>query len=80
MYGKGVTDATVSHGWWEGFKRRHPEVSLRKPEPLSQARLNGTHPTLLRNYFEELKSTLIDNDMLKTSLLSYSIWTKADSH
>ena len=35
---KGMKDVNVSHGWWEGFKKRHPELVLRKPEPLSQAR------------------------------------------
>lgn len=31
---KGI-QATVSHGLWEGFKKRHPELVKRKPEPLT---------------------------------------------
>ena len=51
---KGI-GTNVSHGWWEGFKRRHPDVTLKKPEPLSLARRNGAHSTVLSNYFNELE-------------------------
>ena len=29
-------DVTVSSGWWQGFKSRHPKLSLRIPEQLSR--------------------------------------------
>ncbi len=60
---KGI-QATVSHGWWEGFKRRHPDLVKRKPEPLTHARVKGMHPVILEKYFEVLKCTLEDNDLI----------------
>lgn len=57
------TPINVSHRWWEGFKRRHPNVTLKKPKPLSHARLNGAHPTVFTNYFDELEAVLNDNDI-----------------
>ena len=35
---KGI-ETTVSEGWWERFKRRHCEISLRIAAPLSVARV-----------------------------------------
>ncbi|XP_019863760.1 PREDICTED: uncharacterized protein LOC109592876 [Amphimedon queenslandica] len=73
LYRKGIRDTVVSHGWWESFKRRHPEITLRKPEPLSHARLAGSHPDVLSRYFEELESTLRDNDIIDSPSVIFNI-------
>ena len=31
----GLETVTVSQGWWEKFRRRHPNLSLRSAESLS---------------------------------------------
>jgi hypothetical protein len=33
---KGYT-VRVSHGWWDSFRRRHPNLTLRTASPLSYA-------------------------------------------
>jgi hypothetical protein len=48
----------MSYSWWEGFRKRHPDIVLRKPEPLSHTRLNCTQPAVLVRYFELLGHTL----------------------
>ena len=38
---------TVTHGWWDSFQRRHPELVLRTPVPLSRVRSQATDPAAL---------------------------------
>ncbi len=60
---KGI-DRTVSNGWWESFCRRHPNLTLRAPVPLSQARAVATDPDMLDSYFDLLEATMAENDLL----------------
>ena len=41
--------------WWEGVKRRHPEITLRKPEKLSTVRARMLNPVVVENYFNGLE-------------------------
>ena len=45
-------DFSLSHGWWDRFRLRHPQVTLRKPEKLSKARMIATDRVVLNNYFD----------------------------
>ena len=54
---------SVSHGWWASFQRRHPELVLRNPAPLSQARSKATDPEMLGRYFDLLEETLGANKL-----------------
>lgn len=40
----------ISNGWWESFRRRHPEFTLRTAEKLSYARLVVTDETIMNKY------------------------------
>ena len=44
---KGNHDIKVTHGWWDSFRRRHPEITLRRSEPLSYIRATASHPHYL---------------------------------
>ena len=57
---KNPESTKVDKDWFEGFKKRHPELVMRKPEPLStsRSRLMNTHVT--NRYFEDLSKTLTD--------------------
>ena len=59
---KGHT-GVVSHGWWDSFRKKHSEICLRKPEPLSHARVICTSPDILNKYFDLLEQTLEDNNL-----------------
>ena len=52
---------TVTNGWWESFRRRHPNLTLRTAVPLSVARTKATDPEMLERYFDLLEQTLHDN-------------------
>ena len=55
---------TISSGWWDGFKKRHPQVSLRMAEHLASNRASSCTPDVLNNYFDLLEKTIHDNDLL----------------
>ena len=42
---KGIV-GKVTNGWWEGFRRRHPKLTLRSPEPLAHVRLLSSNNTI----------------------------------
>ena len=54
----------VSSGWWESFRKRHPDLVLRTAEPLSYVRAVCTSDEILDTYFDMLKATLTDNGLL----------------
>ena len=60
---KGYT-VRVSHGWWDSFRRRHPNLTLRTASPLSYARVMGSDPTVISKYYDLLERTLSDNNLL----------------
>ena len=59
---KGIK-AKVSGGWWESFRLRHKEFSLRSAERVSHARMLASAPGILENYFDLLEDTLVQNNL-----------------
>ena len=55
---------TISSGWWDGFKKRHPHLSLRMAEHLASNRASSCTPDVLNNYFDLLEKKIHDNDLL----------------
>jgi hypothetical protein len=56
-------NVSVSHGWWESFRKRHPNIALRTASPLSYARMVGSNPLILSRYFDLLEQTLQENEL-----------------
>ncbi|KAH9627856.1 hypothetical protein HF086_001752 [Spodoptera exigua] len=50
--------------WFQGFMKRHPELSKRKAEGLSLARATGMNRQDVNNYFEMLLKVLNENDLI----------------
>ena len=61
---QGVEVATVSQGWWEKFRRRHPELSLRSAEPLAYHRATTLTREVMDTYFDLLEETVLQNDLV----------------
>ena len=55
--------AQVTHGWWESFKRRHPQLTLRTASPLSYARAVASNPEVIHRYFDLLEQTILENGL-----------------
>jgi len=54
----------ISNGWWESFRRRHPNFTLRTAEKLTYARLVVTDEIIMNKYFDLLERTLKDNGLI----------------
>ena len=52
------------NGWWQKFRSRHKNISLRTAAPLSQARAMAMDRTSIDKYFNILENTLKDNCIL----------------
>jgi hypothetical protein len=64
MLSEKYRSVTVSNGWWESFKQKHPTITLRSAEKLSYARLVASNPDVINRYFDLLEKTLSTNDLL----------------
>lgn len=53
----------VTHGWWERFCLRHPEISLRTTSGLSYARAKGQNTEALCSYFDILEDTFNEHKL-----------------
>ena len=53
----------VTYGWWEGFRKRHPDLSLRVPSTISKARALATDRESLDRYFDLLEETIAENNL-----------------
>ena len=54
----------ITDGWWNCFIKRHPDITLRAPVPLSQARARATDEEVINNYFDLLEATIQEYDLL----------------
>ena len=50
--------------WWQGFKKRHPEISLRKPDNLNRGRSRMNNQVVMDKFFKLLKEELESIDIL----------------
>ena len=62
--------------WWRGFRDRHPELSLRKPESIDHGRVAHAKPDIIRTYFDVLDATLEENSLMEKPYQIYN-WDKA---
>lgn len=60
---KGLS-VTLTNGWWDKFRSRHQELSIRTAERLAYCRAIASNLDTLNLYLEMLQHTLIENDML----------------
>ena len=56
-------EVTVTNGWWESFRRHHPDIMLRTVEKLAYIRMVSSSSEIIDNYFDLLESTLLENDL-----------------
>ena len=56
---------TVTQGWWDSYKRRHPILTLRTASPLSYARAVANNQDVIDNYYTTLKQALVENEIME---------------
>ena len=57
------SDVELTKGWWDRFRKRHPEISLRQAEPLLYARAAANNPKVIEAYFDLLEQTIETNGL-----------------
>ncbi|KAJ8401643.1 hypothetical protein AAFF_G00379600 [Aldrovandia affinis] len=57
---QGFSEAKKKAGyyWFQGFMKRNPNLSIRKPESLSAARAAGMNPEVVRKWFRDYEALL----------------------
>ena len=45
----------VTHGWWESFQKRHPELTMQTAAPSAQAQSKAMDIEMLAHYFDLLE-------------------------
>ena len=53
----------LSLKWWRGFKKRYPELSLRKTELIDRGRYDNVTEDVIHEYFDVLEETLGNSDL-----------------
>jgi hypothetical protein len=76
----------AGYDWFNGFANRHPDIGMRKPEPLSLARASGMNRPVIQKWFDALSADMssagiLDNpshlwNVDETGLQDYFIPTK----
>lgn len=54
----------VTKGWWDTFRRRPSELTLRHSEALSYARVAANNPKVVHKYFDLLQQTMEENGLM----------------
>ena len=56
-------DGIPGEDWYYGFMRRHPALSLKKPEHLQKLRKDARRPEIVYNFFEQLKKVVTESNL-----------------
>lgn len=64
-YGKGdrFSEVGLSMHWWTNFRRRHPELTLRKMDNLERSRAECLTPEVVNDHFNLLEKILSENNI-----------------
>ena len=57
------SDTGPTMHWWINFRKRHPQLTLRKVDTLERNRAECLNPEVVKEYFDLLKKTLDDNNI-----------------
>ncbi len=58
---------SLTNGWWDKFKTRHPDISVRTAEKLAYCRAVASNGAILTAYLEMLQHTLEEYGILNVA-------------
>ena len=58
--------------WWFLYKNRHPELALRRVDSLQRSRAEALNPRVVKEYFDLLNKTLVDNNLMNSPRQIYN--------
>lgn len=56
-------DDTPGEDWYLGFMKRHPTLSLKKPEHLQKLRQDARNPFVVYDFYDKLQKVMEDNNL-----------------
>ncbi|XP_045169801.2 uncharacterized protein LOC123532438 [Mercenaria mercenaria] len=62
--GSGYPNFVAGKDWWEGVRRRHPDLTIRKPEKLSSTRARMMNREVIGRYFNDLGTIIEELNLL----------------
>ena len=66
-------ERVVTHGWWESFCHRHPDVTLQVAAPLSSSRVKSTNVNVINKYFDMFQAIMEEYDLLQKPCYFFNI-------
>ena len=57
-----LRSSKITHGWWQKFLKRNPDLNLRSGDSTAAIRLDAVNPENLNNYFDSLRSIFDEFD------------------
>ena len=71
--GRLTTSKKLSDGWFRRFMERQPHLSMRKGDPTANVRMDCLTKETMDAYFQLLKDTLIENDLMDSPNQIYNV-------
>ncbi|XP_003391501.1 PREDICTED: uncharacterized protein LOC100640141, partial [Amphimedon queenslandica] len=63
---------SAGRAWFDGFRRRYPRLTLRSPQPLSQARAFAGSPEIISDFFGKLGALYGRLNLLSKPMMIYN--------
>ena len=70
----------ISDGWFRRFMTRQPQLSLRKGDPTANVRMDCLNKETMDKYFDLLRDTLVENNLMESPNRIYIMSTKQACH
>ena len=67
----------AGRAWLDVFRRRYPNLTLRKPQPLSYSRAISANIDTINDYFAKLGALYARLNILTKPICKYTIWMNA---
>ena len=71
--GQLTTTKKLTDGWFRRFMARQPHLSMRKSDPTANVRMDCLTKETMDEYFQLLKDTLIENDLMDSPNQIYNV-------
>ena len=67
------SNGMAGRGWFEGFRARNPQLTLRTPQPLSYCRALSANPEIIQDFFAKLGAICARLNILSKPMLIYNV-------
>ena len=73
-------EGSAGHDWYQDFLRRHPQLSLRKPEALSYGRAKSANAKVVKDFYAKLAVVVPSLNPCKSSMQTKREYQRCTNH